>query len=346
MDRRQLFFPLVLAFVVAGLVGAVLPVWSRLGGMLAAQVAATMAVDAVPGAPTDASATHVLGASFDVSQRITMATEPYQGYIAVVEYDGALLEFVPVGARKVIYTNTRLHGMVFGATASDVGAGGTLRRVSFGAFAGVGDTQFGDTQFVGEVALVRFRCKAPGTSVLHLVGPGEADPYTRVLRSVTSGLEDIPTSVTDAQVACQGGGGPGPTPTPPVASTPPVVGTPPVAPTPVATPTTASTPIPAEPTPTPLPPPPPGMEAVLLAVGVCQFEAWTGEDGTSAAELATMVRPPENLRSLWALQPPPTWRGYSPWFVGVSDMGPVGRLDVVAVCTTGGGDFLRPLLPG
>jgi hypothetical protein len=93
-------------------------------------------------------------------------------------------------------------------------------------------------------------------------------------------------------------------------------------------------------TPTPLPP---GYEALSLVTG-CQFEAWTGDDGTSPDELVDLVGPPGNLRSLWVQQPSPIWKGYSPQFPGASDMEPVDQLDVLAICVSGSGAYVRPIL--
>jgi hypothetical protein len=106
--------------------------------------------------------------------------------------------------------------------------------------------------------------------------------------------------------------------------------------TPTATPS-ATGPVP---TATPIPA---GMETVEL-YGGCQFEAWTGVDGTKPEELVDLVGPAGNLRSFWAQQPPPTWRGFSPQAVEVSDLLPVNLLDVLAICTWGPGVFVRPVV--
>jgi hypothetical protein len=89
---------------------------------------------------------------------------------------------------------------------------------------------------------------------------------------------------------------------------------------------------------------PPGSECVLLAAGSCQFVAWTGGGITSPGELATAVRPTENLRSIWAQQPPPIWKGYDPRVPGVSDLEPLKLLDIVAICMAGPGDFARSVV--
>jgi hypothetical protein len=114
---------------------------------------------------------------------------------------------------------------------------------------------------------------------------------------------------------------------------------------------TATTAAPAPPpaTATPPPPPPPtgcpaGSECIPLTAGVCQFETWTGMDGTSPADLAAAVRPGANLSGLWAQQPAPVWKGFNPAFPEVSDMEPVNQLDVVAICMSAAGDFVRPMI--
>jgi hypothetical protein len=167
------------------------------------------------------------------------------------------------------------------------------------------------------VETVTLRCDQAGTFPLNLVDLNE-DP------SGGSGLIDligfvITNTTPDGEqtVTCGGGGPPAGTPTPPA-------------------------PTPAGPSPTPGTVPP-GMEAVPLVEG-CQFVAWTGADGTSPEELASHVGPAGNLLSLWAQQPAPTWKGYSPEFPQVSDMDPVNLLDVVAICMTGPGDFERPVV--
>jgi hypothetical protein len=316
MDRRQLVIPLLFSLVVAGLSVGITATWPRAGGSpAAAQETAAMAVDAVPGGGVDSSRTVTGTDAFDVEVRITAASASYAGWQAKVRYDSAVLAWVPVGRTAVTYlydTDNILH-----AIASDLLVAGTLREVFFGS-------PTAPTSPAGSLASVRFRCVADGTSSLHLAGSAESPASFSTTLDV--GANAIPTDLFDAQVTCQGVGAPAPTATP------------------GAVPTTVSTPGGPVATPTPLPPPPPGMEAVPLVGGVCQFEAWTGADGTSAQELAGKVRPPENLEALWAQQPPPVWRGYSPQFAEVSDMGPVAKLDVIAICMKDGGDFVRPIV--
>jgi len=175
----------------------------------------------------------------------------------------------------------------------------------------------GEITFTGPVTRVSLHCVANGTSPLHLVTLEENPAFgTSTLAQVGFFVDTV---LVDAQITCTAAGGPGPTATPGGGGTP--------------------TPGPGA-TPTPLPP---GMEMAPLVSG-CQFLAWTGADGTMPEELARQVGPAENLLSFWAQQPPPTWRGYSPEFPQVSDMGPMDMLDVVAICMMGPGNFIRPLL--
>jgi hypothetical protein len=169
---------------------------------------------------------------------------------------------------------------------------------------------------------VTLHCDSDGTYPLNLVDASEDLLNGSTLIDTNGPVSTNVTPDGEQTVTC-GGGGP-----------------------PVATPTSQ---LPTPSTPSPpgtLPPPPvvpPGMEALPLVEG-CQYLAWTGADGTAPGQLATQVSPPESLAALWAQQPPPTWKGYSPEFPQVSDLEPVNMLDVVAFCMTGPGYFLRPLI--
>jgi hypothetical protein len=85
-------------------------------------------------------------------------------------------------------------------------------------------------------------------------------------------------------------------------------------------------------------------EESLDLLGGCNFVAWTGPDDTEPADLAARVAPAEDLDGLWAQGPSLEWTGFAPDFPEVSDMGPVDRLDVVAICMTDAGTFDRPAL--
>jgi CSLREA domain-containing protein len=117
----------------------------------------------------------------------------------------------------------------------------------------------------------------------------------------------------------------------------------PATPTPTSTLTPTTTPT-ETPTPGPSPTATSQPEEILsLAIG-CNFVASTYPDDTEPAALASVVSPLASLAGLWAQQPPPSWAGYSPAFPEVSDMGPVDKLDVIAICMTTSGTFSRPII--
>lgn len=118
----------------------------------------------------------------------------------------------------------------------------------------------------------------------------------------------------------------------------------------VAAPTStpSSTGTPATPTATPSPtgpgatatPLPPGMEAVDLVAG-CNPVASTYPDDTAAQTIADNVGPAGSLTSLWEFEQG-AWLGYSPQFPEVSDLREKDFLDVVFVCVSSPGVFVRP----
>jgi hypothetical protein len=185
----------------------------------------------------------------------------------------------------------------------------------------------------GALARLTFSALAGGTSDLDLVWVQLADALA----------EDIATQRQGGCAAVgEGATCAAPTVSPPAFPTPvatlPSEGTPAEG-TPTAT-TMPATPTGPTATPTPLPP---GWEALPLLTG-CQFQTWTGSDGTPPSELEKVIGPAGNLNSAWAMQPPPVWKGYSPEFPEVSDLEPVGLLDVLAICMRGPGAFARPIV--
>lgn len=111
--------------------------------------------------------------------------------------------------------------------------------------------------------------------------------------------------------------------------------------TPVPTPTPVGGTVgPAPPTPTTTPGP--GLELVPLPAG-CSAAASTYPDGTPIEIIADSIRPAVVLEALWG-QERGVWLGYSPQFAGVSDLAETGFLDVVFVCVSAPGDFVRPLV--
>lgn len=193
-------------------------------------------------------------------------------------------------------------------------------------------------------------CLSPGTVTLtsgplavvelNVLGGGTETLTLEEVQIIDAAAVEIGSCspVLTTEIECLGaeinkGGGPVATPAPTETPTEAPVAT---AVTPTATPSVVG----PGPTATPIPP---GMEAVEL-FGGCQFEAWTGADGTAPEELTDLVGPAGNLRSLWAQQPVPTWKGFSPQFPEASNLGPVNRLDVLAFCTYGPGTFVRPVV--
>lgn len=272
-----------------------------------AQPANIMAVDADPGtAAIDSARSVTSGATFDVSINVAAAGAAYVGYQFSLRWDAAVLAFVS------------------GAHLSDA-AGFTFCNLSFFqedpshvAFFCAG----APTNYVGQHDRLTFQCVGTGATTLHLESSTEGSGSGTYTVSEDNLIE---TGTQDAQIGC---GVPVEVPTPTPTGTGP---TPAPTPTPPVGPGATAT------------PPPPGLEAVSLVEG-CQFVAWTGADGTSPDVLASQVEPAGSLRSFWAQQPAPTWRGYSPEFPQVSDMTPVNMLDVVAICMDGAGAFLRPLV--
>jgi hypothetical protein len=295
---------LILLAIAAGVV-----MQASLGSdLVTAQSDATMAIDANPDTPeVDAVSPPVTGgASAIVSVNIEAASEPYHTYQWEISYDAAELDLV-----------TSTHLSPSGLTACGAFTKGTFRSGSLmgQAFVNTACGTTAATSFTGQVDLLGFQCVSVGTHKLHLVTTAEDDVFG-------GAVVGFSTELIDAQVTCQEAVGPAPTGTPPEGATP------------------GSTPVVTAATPTPLPP---GYEAIALVEG-CQFEAWTGGDGTMPGELAGLVDPGGNLVSLWAQQPAPVWRGYSPQFPEVSDLGPVNLLDVVAICATGPAVFVRPIV--
>jgi len=87
---------------------------------------------------------------------------------------------------------------------------------------------------------------------------------------------------------------------------------------------------------------PPGMEAVDLVAG-CNPVASTYPDATAAQTIADNVGPAGILDSLWEFEMG-TWLGYSPQFPEVSDLREKDFLDVVFVCVSSSGAFVRPIV--
>jgi len=276
-----------------------------------------MAVDAVPGGGVDASVWVPEGASFQVDVVLTDASIAYQGYQDELSFDSSV-----VNADTVTQLSPAGTDFVCGATATNNSdnsiPGYTGRAYDYGC----GKLSAGGNTFTGPVTTVTLHCVGNGTSALHLVTLVEDSASGTTTVDAFGG--NISTGLTDASVTC-GGEGPAPTPTPGEG--------------PTATPLPGATPAPPGATPTPLPP---GFEAVDLAAG-CNPVTTTYADATPVGTIAGAVGPAGNLEALWALEGA-TWQGYSPAYPEASDLTAKNFLDVVFVCVTGPGAFVRPIV--
>jgi hypothetical protein len=146
-----------------------------------------MAIDADPSTGgVDSAAGRSVGLDFDVSTNITRADVPYAGYQMRIEYDPGVLQFLPVGPNKIVYTG--LGGMTLDVEAVDTG----------GVISG-GSVRSGTTAALGQANLVHFRCIAEGVSQLHLIRPGEAPAFSTT--HDPSGAA-IGTDLADASISC------------------------------------------------------------------------------------------------------------------------------------------------
>lgn len=110
-------------------------------------------------------------------------------------------------------------------------------------------------------------------------------------------------------------------------------------PVPTATPVGGTVgPAPASPTATPGP----GLEVLPLPAG-CSAVTSTYPDETPIEIIADSVRPTGILGALWEFERD-VWWGYSRRFAGASDLSEAGFLDVVFVCVSAPGEFVRPLV--
>jgi hypothetical protein len=319
---RRVLIPVAIAslFVAAG-------AWLKWSLETASGQATTVSVSAPSSWP-------VAGGEFQVSINISNVSN-LASYEWQLSFDPTLLQFVDVTNGPLLASTGRTvvcEAPIVGPAYGDSPTGPVLileeGNGRFGCLS-TGATPPGPAGS-GLLSTVTFAPVASGNSNLELAWVQLSDPLS----------EDIPTN---RQGDCIGIGTSGcatPTEAPPASPTLPAGATPPSQETPSAAATPTPTPTGPTPTPTPLPP---GWEAIPL-YGGCQFEAWTGANGTAAAELAGLVGPAGNLIALWAQPEPPLWRGYSPQYPQVSDLEALDLLDVVAICARGPGAFSRPII--
>lgn len=173
-----------------------------------------MAIDADTSTePVDTSASRVVAEEFDVSTNITAAGTPYVGYQMSIEFDGEILEFVPVEPpMNIIYTGLGMMRLDSVAWLQDDDS--DFRPEVYGGSA----RYTGTSGATGRANHVRFRCIAPGTTSLHLLTSSESPSlYTSTM---TFYGYFITTILQDASITCSSAAA-SPTPT---ATAPPPVG--------------------------------------------------------------------------------------------------------------------------
>ena len=163
-------------------------------------------VDATSGGGIGSTRTVIGTAPFDIDIHITDASQPYQGYQYMLQWDPAVLAY---DGQENLYPA----GLSLCARA--MLEDGTVRT---------GCTRAnGTTQFVGPVNTVTLHCVADGTTRLHLRTHAE-EPYFYAVTLGYAGVE-MDTILTDASITCRGAGeaapsaGPTPVPVPPVTGT-------------------------------------------------------------------------------------------------------------------------------
>jgi hypothetical protein len=278
-----------------------------------------MALDADPStAAVDGGVAMPLDVEFDVGVNISAAGTAYAGYNLKVQFDSSRLVWVSVPPSGFAYVNSESHGMSINAQAypsPNMVEGGAIRP---------GDT----TNFTGTVALLRFKCVAPGLASLTLVPPDPGPPLVSNTTTLGSGGAIIGTALVGSQVSCGEGAGP--------ATTTPSAGIPTVPPGP--TPTT-----PQGPTPTPAPTPPPESAEVMNLIAGCNPITTTYPDGTTVQTLTAATAPAGTLDAIWKFDAG-VWRAYSPEFPQASDLAVTAFLDVVFLCVDAPATLVRPLV--
>lgn len=161
-----------------------------------------IAMDADPSDPDiDASATRFqLQAPFGVDIDITAASTTYQGYQVVLQFDSAVLEFVPTDDLSgdtipESWTYASLGGMGVRVTVFDVGGNPETKG-------GLAERNSGTTTATGTAIEAQFKCIAEGTSPLHLVTLAE-DPVFGTAFIIDESQMPIPAEVVDASITCE-----------------------------------------------------------------------------------------------------------------------------------------------
>lgn len=184
-------------------------------GVVASPGPNAVALDAISGGAVDPSRTVSGTASFDFDIVITEATEAYQGYQYVLQWDPAVLAF-----DSEVALMPPAAGFAF-CTPANVGT--DIVKAGCARFSGT-------TNFTGAVNTLTFHCVDNASTNLHLVTSSESPSFTT---TQGPGGVILATSLTDASITCQDV----PVPT----ATPTATHTPTVTPTPTNTPTITAT---------------------------------------------------------------------------------------------------------
>ena len=153
-------------------------------------------MDAVSGGGLDAIRLVSGATAFDVDLWIRLAGSAYMSYQASLNYNPAILAWVPVGTKGWTYSG--LGGMTnnVAASAKDQLPVDTVNDSSFGGSA-AGDV----ITDIGVAATVHMQCVGNGTSPLHLITLVEDVAFGT--STIDADANWINTGLTDASVTCQ-----------------------------------------------------------------------------------------------------------------------------------------------
>ena len=321
-------------------VGAVLLVVAGLAGWRMDTASGDQATVSLSGVPASVSA----GADFSV--QVTVADvanyDGLGGYEWRLVFDPTIIQYKSVVDGPFLGSAGRTVSQCFTEFPTKALDPPDTASVRFGCATGGGSyPDYGAIGPTGSGVLstVTFTAVGPGSSVLHF-DPRRFDLYDGVPDPLSDTYGDaVPSAYNDGSVAVTSGPADTATPGPGDTATPTPGGPTPTPDGPTATAT--ATPVPTGPTPTPTPLPP-GYEAVDLAAG-CNPVATTYADATPIGTIAGAVGPAGSLEALWEFEGT-AWQGYSPAYPEASDLTAKNFLDVVFVCVTGPGAFVRPIV--
>jgi uncharacterized repeat protein (TIGR01451 family) len=140
------------------------------------------------------SATTGVGANVDIDLSINYSSHDMAGWQTFLEYNSAVVSFVPVGAKNAVYNGS--DPFTWDATCVDSASTGTLRVLACGSATSNG----AEAPWTGWVVTARFQCIAAGATTLRLVPPAGA-----IDNSTTFDTQHlrIPTELTAGSITCQ-----------------------------------------------------------------------------------------------------------------------------------------------